>query len=124
MPRDVRKTKYFNLAEPGDLPDVETFKISRMTPDGLQFEEGESRPCCVHGHAIRSLNELGGRCADENCRRILCKTCADKFVCSICDRILCRDHIYESNGKYICSAHGFLTKVRFALSTGNETPQK
>jgi len=122
--REVRRNKYFILTDPGELPEVETFKRSRLTDDALQFDEGEARPCCVHGHAIRSLNELGGRCTDKNCGQILCKTCADKFVCSKCDRILCRDHAFENNGKYICSSHGLMAKLRFALRTEDEKAQK
>ena len=69
---------------------------------------------CVHGHAIHAPTDVGGRCSV--CHGLLCRECAALYRCQIDGDVICRRHSFQNGDKqYICSSHGFFTKVRFIL---------
>ena len=88
-------------------------KVSESFDTSEEYIENEvdKLPSCIHGHAIRSLQELGGRCI---CDAVLCKDCA-QIRCEIDKRILCGLHAEDLNGQVVCSTHGLFQKLVIAF---------
>ena len=71
----------------------------------------ESIPLCTHGHAIHSLQEVGGKCI---CGAMLCKDCA-QVKCCLDNQSLCHEHTVVVNGRQACSTHGLLDLLRISF---------
>jgi hypothetical protein len=84
------------------------------TPGALIGEDAEDLAICVHGHAIRNPQELGGRCTIGG--ELLCSECAKVYRCEIDQNVtICRNHSFEDHGKRICSTHSFFQKLTFSF---------
>ena len=68
---------------------------------------------CVHGHTMRTIQEVGGACAV--CGGILCTACAT-LRCDIDGHILCRLHAELFGERAICATHGFFDMLRYTFS--------
>ncbi len=83
--------------------------------DGAFFDEiSENLPTDIHGHLMRSQQEVGGACCF--CGALLCLKCVER-VCEIDGRALCKLHAVEiETGSYVCKTHGTL-RLTFHLMT-------
>ena len=97
---------------PDDIPFYAKTKETLDTPDAFVIKEGESIVVDAHNDAIRSVQEVGGRCI---CGKMLCRDCA-QIRCCLDQKSLCCDHWEIVNGRYVCSeghSWGELLKVAF-----------
>lgn len=82
------------------------------TPDAFTISEGESVTLDAHGHAIRALQEVGGRCI---CDRLLCRDCA-QVRCCLDQKSLCFEHWEIIKGRYVCKGvHSWRERLSVAF---------
>lgn len=87
-------------------------RVHEDTADANTQRFVESFPVDAHGHLMRSVEEIGGRCAV--CQELLCRDCL--MHCSLDGQVLCRDHTLLIGGHPVCSTHGSLQRLVFWLS--------
>ena len=100
--RKVQQQRFMDV-DPGQ--DVFSERTEESQDESGKFRSAvtDHLPLCTHGHAIRNVQELGGRCF---CRRVLCKTCAETR-CAIDGDIICQRHAESYREAVVCTRHGF-----------------
>ena len=87
-------------------------KETFSTGDAFVDRSLDILPQCIHGHAIHTPQELGGKCAV--CGSYLCKECAT-LRCSFDGNLVCRKDVVMRDDKVMCGNHNFFRMVIFSL---------
>ncbi len=90
---------------------VKQEETSRINDDFVDLIS-ETPPTCVHGHLMRTLQEIGGTCY---CGAWLCLACSQRR-CALCDRMVCRDHCEISGDRVCCLQHNGMRRFLFIFA--------
>jgi len=116
MDKKLIKEHFFQVKASNIFLDPNAFQKVQETQDGVDKysdKELDILPMCIHGHIIRSPQEMGGACY---CGSVLCKECAAQRQCYVDGHVLCKRHAIQVGDKLICESHGLLTALWVMIS--------
>lgn len=108
--REIIITKSYHVKKSFGTPGIERKTVTK-TDNQLKIETDFIMAECACGKAIKTKEEIGGKCHLPKCRVDICLECVNRR-CIRCSKRACADHMSKGD---ICDGHGFWSSVFYEL---------